>query len=105
MTGRIERTQDSFEPRINADDTDQKGDLASAFIRVHQRSSAAKTAFLFVPKCIRMHPHASGCIHKNELNDQSHRISGDSPRFPNIPHPQRMSRRTAIEKANPPSTT
>src|SRR3954470_17746830 len=100
MTGRIRKTKDEFQPRMNADDTEQRRNLTSALIRVHLCASAAKTAVLFASKCVRMHPHASGCIYKCESNDQSHRISGDSPRFPKIPHPRRSPQRITIEQTN-----
>src|SRR5690349_3507733 len=106
MTGRIEKTEDSIEPRMTADDTDQRRNLASALIRAHLRSSAAKTAFLYVARCFRMHPHESWCNRESEVNDQTHRVSrNDSPRFPRIPHPRRSSQQIEFTKANPPFTT
>src|SRR3954447_7625649 len=105
MTDGIEKTKDDVEPRINAEMSeriipDQKRGLVSALIRVYPvlfaaLISAAKTAFLLVPKCIRMHPHASWCFLKTELNDQSHRVqrARHSPEFPKIPQPRRSSRR------------
>ena len=45
--------------------------IRSSKDEIESGSFAAKTAFSFVPGCLRMHPRASWCFIESHLNDQS----------------------------------